>query len=228
METLTTNNSELNKELEQLTVKGTDEMGKTMEMKARAEKAESELKRLKESHKALKAKNEALERKLNPNSPSSMPGSLEDLASPSSVASSSRRRSSLGSNIGGDSGYSKALEQRLNQLVGVHRQLLRKYVSLELAASEHRKMLALRDERLKELEESAKSQTFVARAQTERHEIQIEELRIANLEEVKRAEEGGDALARRAREGRQQQEPPCTLQLSIKQGGKATSEAVVG
>ena len=46
----------------------------------------------------------------------------------------------------------RSLQQRLEQLVAVHRQLLRKYASLELENAEARKKLALRDERIKQLE----------------------------------------------------------------------------
>jgi hypothetical protein len=42
------------------------------------------------------------------------------------------------------------------QLVAVHRQLLRKYASLELENAEARKKLALRDERIKQLEDNTR------------------------------------------------------------------------
>jgi kinesin family protein 5 len=48
--------------------------------------------------------------------------------------------------------HMRSLQQRLEQLVAVHRQLLRKYASLELENAEARKKLALRDERIKQLE----------------------------------------------------------------------------
>ena len=43
----------------------------------------------------------------------------------------------------------KSLQQRLEQLVAVHRQLLRKFASLELETSELKKKTQLRDEATK-------------------------------------------------------------------------------
>ena len=52
--------------------------------------------------------------------------------------------------------HMRSLQQRLEQLVAVHRQLLRKYASLELENAEARKKLALRDERIKQLESNTR------------------------------------------------------------------------
>ncbi len=49
--------------------------------------------------------------------------------------------------------HMRSLQQRLEQLVAVHRQLLRKYAALELNLGEANKMIALRDERISQLEQ---------------------------------------------------------------------------
>jgi len=48
--------------------------------------------------------------------------------------------------------HMRSLQQRLEQLVAVHRQLLRKYAALELNLGEANKMIALRDEHISQLE----------------------------------------------------------------------------
>jgi len=55
-----------------------------------------------------------------------------------------------------DRTQSKSLQQRLEQLVSVHRQLLRKFASLELDSGELKKKMSLRDDRIKQLEGNAK------------------------------------------------------------------------
>jgi kinesin family protein 5 len=50
----------------------------------------------------------------------------------------------------------RSLQQRLEQLVAVHRQLLRKYGSLELDCAELKKKIFLRDDRIRHLELTAK------------------------------------------------------------------------
>ena len=45
----------------------------------------------------------------------------------------------------------RALQKRLEQLVMVHRQLLRKYAQLELEKSEARKLMKLRDDRISQV-----------------------------------------------------------------------------
>ena len=71
----------------------------------------------------------------------------------------------------------KSLQQRLEQLVAVHRQLLRKFASLELESSEVRKKLTLRDERIHQLEDHARSSTAHVRDQSERHVAELTNLR---------------------------------------------------
>jgi kinesin family protein 5 len=71
----------------------------------------------------------------------------------------------------------RSLQQRLEQLVAVHRQLLRKFASLELENSELRKKLVLRDERIKQLETNAKGLTANLRQQAERHISELTSLR---------------------------------------------------
>jgi kinesin family protein 5 len=63
----------------------------------------------------------------------------------------------------------RSLQQRLEQLVAVHRQLLRKFASLELENAELKKKSQLKDERIKQLENSARSLIGNVRQQTERY-----------------------------------------------------------
>ena len=51
-----------------------------------------------------------------------------------------------------DAAHMRSLQQRLEQLVAVHRQLLRKFASLELETVELKKKTQLRDERIRQLE----------------------------------------------------------------------------
>mmetsp|Transcript_38576 Transcript_38576/g.48723 ORF Transcript_38576/g.48723 Transcript_38576/m.48723 type:complete len:883 (-) Transcript_38576:359-3007(-) len=73
--------------------------------------------------------------------------------------------------------HMKSLQQRLEQLVAVHRQLLRKFASLELENSDFRKKIVLRDERIKQLETNAKILAANMRAQAERHVAELTKLR---------------------------------------------------
>lgn len=86
----------------------------------------------------------------------------------------------------------RSLQQRLEQLVAVHRQLLRKFAALELEASEIRKKIELRDQRIKQLETGQKSLIGNIREQAEgyRAELtlfreQIHELKAEHDERVK-------------------------------------------
>lgn len=74
--------------------------------------------------------------------------------------------------------HTRCLQQRLEQLVTVHRQLLRKFTSLELENGELKKKISLRNERIKQLEVNARKMTSKLRIQIERH---ISEL--TNLQE---------------------------------------------
>ncbi|KAH8047044.1 hypothetical protein JL721_12256 [Aureococcus anophagefferens] len=58
------------------------------------------------------------------------------------------RRRRLGAVATRERQHMRSLQQRLEQLVAVHRQLLRKYAALELNLGESAKMIALRDERI--------------------------------------------------------------------------------
>ena len=71
----------------------------------------------------------------------------------------------------------KSLQQRLEQLVAVHRQLLRKYASLELEAAELKKKSALRDDRIRQLENSARGTISNIRHQAEKHIADLETYR---------------------------------------------------
>jgi kinesin family member 5 len=71
----------------------------------------------------------------------------------------------------------KSLQQRLEQLVAVHRQLLRKFASLELENNELRKKLLLRDERIRQLEANTKALTQNLRLQADRHISELTTLR---------------------------------------------------
>lgn len=61
--------------------------------------------------------------------------------------------------------------------MAVHRQLLRKFSSLELENGELRKKLVLRDERIKQLELNGKGLTSNIRQQAERHIAELTDLR---------------------------------------------------
>lgn len=71
----------------------------------------------------------------------------------------------------------KSLQLRLEQLVAVHRQLLRKYASLELEASELKKKTALRDDRIRQLETNSRSTISNIRHQAEKHIAELETYR---------------------------------------------------
>ena len=73
--------------------------------------------------------------------------------------------------------HMKSLQQRLEQLVAVHRQLLRKFASLELENGELRKKISLRDERIRQLEQNSRSLTANMRLQAERHVSELTNLR---------------------------------------------------
>ena len=73
--------------------------------------------------------------------------------------------------------HMKSLQQRLEQLVAVHRQLLRKFASLELDNGEMRKKVQLRDERIKQLEQNSRAIASNMRGQSERHISELANLR---------------------------------------------------
>lgn len=88
---------------------------------------------------------------------------------------------------------SKSLQQRLEQLVAVHRQLLRKFASLELENNELRKKLLLRDERIRQLESNSKALTQNLRQQADRHISELttlrEQIQEMKIEHLQKAEE---------------------------------------
>lgn len=77
-----------------------------------------------------------------------------------------------------------AVQQRLQQLVTVHRTLLRRYATLELEIAESRHKLSLRDERIKQLESNARARNANMRMQAALHINEISRLRQAHAREV--------------------------------------------
>mmetsp|Transcript_86410 Transcript_86410/g.244048 ORF Transcript_86410/g.244048 Transcript_86410/m.244048 type:complete len:787 (+) Transcript_86410:50-2410(+) len=73
--------------------------------------------------------------------------------------------------------HMRSLQQRLEQLVAVHRQLLRKYAALELDSAECKKKIALRDERIRQLEANTRAIVSNMRNQAERHASELAKLR---------------------------------------------------
>lgn len=71
----------------------------------------------------------------------------------------------------------KSLQQRLEQLVAVHRQLLRKFGSLELETAELKKKTTLRDERIRQLENNSRGLIGNIRQQSERYLAELATLR---------------------------------------------------
>jgi len=75
----------------------------------------------------------------------------------------------------------RSLQQRLEQLVAVHRQLLRKYAALELNLGESAKMIALRDERILALERESSDGFAAATAETQQLAKLVKELELKLL-----------------------------------------------
>ncbi len=71
----------------------------------------------------------------------------------------------------------KALQQKLEQLVSVHRQLLGKYSAVELQIGEYKNKIQLKDERIKRLEDNANEQNRQNQLQNERHIAELTNLR---------------------------------------------------
>ncbi len=76
-----------------------------------------------------------------------------------------------------DKAQMRSLQQRLEQLVAVHRQLLRKFASLELETVELKKKTQLRDERIRQLEGNSRGLIGNIRQQAERHVAELTNLR---------------------------------------------------
>lgn len=89
--------------------------------------------------------------------------------------------------------HSASLQQRLEQLVSVHRQLLRKFASVELDSGELRKKLGLRDERILQLEGNVRGNNSNMRAQSERHVAELtnlrEQIRLMKEEHIQRTDQ---------------------------------------
>ena len=94
--------------------------------------------------------------------------------------------------------HMKSLQLRLEQLVAVHRQLLRKFASLELDSNDMRKKITLRDERIKQLEGNSRGLTSSMRAQAERHVAELsnlrEQIQVMRSEHIQRVEMARIAL----------------------------------
>lgn len=80
---------------------------------------------------------------------------------------------------GRDQQHLLCLQQRLEQLVAVHRQLLRKFASLELENAELKQKTKLRDDRIRQLEGNAKGLIKNVRLQAERHAAELSHLKEA-------------------------------------------------
>lgn len=72
-----------------------------------------------------------------------------------------------------DRAKQKSLQQRLEQLVAVHRQLLRKFATLELENVELKKKTILREERIKQLEDNSRNLVNNVRLQAEKHLAEV-------------------------------------------------------
>lgn len=78
---------------------------------------------------------------------------------------------------GGHGVQMRCLQQRLEQLVAVHRQLLRRFAKLELENSDMRKKILLRDERMKQLEGNSRGLSSTLRQTAEKHAQELVGLR---------------------------------------------------
>ncbi|KAJ1444868.1 P-loop containing nucleoside triphosphate hydrolase protein [Pelagophyceae sp. CCMP2097] len=80
--------------------------------------------------------------------------------------------------------HTRSLQRRLEQLVAVHRQLLRKYAALELTLSEATKKIALRDERIRTLEINSKLHSQRCAAQLGRLEVTLKEVQLGQSKQL--------------------------------------------
>uniref|UniRef100_M4C178 Kinesin-like protein n=1 Tax=Hyaloperonospora arabidopsidis (strain Emoy2) TaxID=559515 RepID=M4C178_HYAAE len=97
--------------------------------------------------------------------------STGELLSPPDTATSSNSMSAR------ERQHMRSIQQKLEQLVAVHRQLLRKYASLELELSEAKRKLALRDDRIRQVEVNNRIMAGNMRAQAEKHVEELTHLR---------------------------------------------------
>lgn len=84
----------------------------------------------------------------------------------------------------------RGLQQRLEQLVAVHRQLLRRFAQLELENADYRKKLTLRDKHINRLDASRTDLVKTLTDQRERHVMEVAQIRadIAALRSSKTSE----------------------------------------
>jgi HD-GYP domain-containing protein (c-di-GMP phosphodiesterase class II) len=96
-----------------------------------------------------------------------------------------------------DRAKQKSLQQRLEQLVAVHRQLLRKFGTLELENVELKKKTILREERIKQLEDNSRTLVSNVRLQAEKHLAEVaifrEQISIMKIEFEKQYENARQA-----------------------------------
>uniref|UniRef100_A0AAV1VE09 Kinesin-like protein n=1 Tax=Peronospora matthiolae TaxID=2874970 RepID=A0AAV1VE09_9STRA len=97
--------------------------------------------------------------------------STGELLSPPGIATGSNNMSAR------ERQHMRSIQQKLEQLVAVHRQLLRKYASLELELSEAKRKLALRDDRIRQVEVNNRIMAGNMRAQAEKHVEELTHLR---------------------------------------------------
>jgi len=83
-------------------------------------------------------------------------------------------------------GMDPAREQRLQKLIAVHKQLLRKFAQAEVELKEKKQLLELKEGRIRTLEGKLKDKEFNFRAQAERHALELEEMHLERQREVQR------------------------------------------
>lgn len=159
-----------------------------MDLKAKCAALESELKEYEREYRQMQAAAERekgrLQEDLERKKSQIRELELQLERSATTAASSGTSSPSSATGAGGNSGMSarerqhmRSIQQKLEQLVAVHRQLLRKYASLELELSEAKKKLVLRDERIKQVEANNRIMAGNMRAQAEKHVEELTHLR---------------------------------------------------
>lgn len=156
-----------------------------MDLKAKCAALESELKEYEREYRQMQATAEREKGRLQEDLERKKQQIRElELQLERSATTASSGASSPSSAGAGNSGMSarerqhmRSIQQKLEQLVAVHRQLLRKYASLELELSEAKKKLVLRDERIKQVEANNRIMAGNMRAQAEKHVEELTHLR---------------------------------------------------
>lgn len=150
-----------------------------MEYRQLQQSAEREKTRLAEDVERKAAQVRELEQQLERLSANASGGDIGDAGSDGSSASTASTTAS--NHHSGMSArerqHMRSIQQKLEQLVAVHRQLLRKYASLELELTESKKKLALRDERIKQVEANNRIMAGNMRTQAEKHVEELTRLR---------------------------------------------------